>query len=405
MQALTSDGRTLFATRIARLFAYGLLSVILVFYLKAVGLSGREIGGLFAFTLLGDIAVSLWLTTGADRFGRRKTLVVGALLMTFAGVLFAATKDFTLLLISATVGVISLSGYEIGPFLSVEQAALSQIVPDSSRASVFAWYNLAGSFATALGSLAGGILAQALQARGMSPLGSYRVILSAYATAGVTLALAFGRLSPAVEVAVSGQTPGRFVGRLGLHRSKGVVARLSTLFALDAFGGGFVIAGIVAYWFNQRFGVKEAAIGQIIFWANILAGVSALAAARLAARFGSIETMVWTHVPSNILLILVPLMPNLPLAVLVLLLRFGISQMDVPTRQAYMMAAVDPDERSAAAGVAAVARSVGAAASGPIVGALLRNLPWLNAVFYIGGGMKLLYDALLYHNFQKSRRS
>ncbi|MBI5209300.1 MAG: MFS transporter [Elusimicrobia bacterium] len=399
------DGRILFAARIARLFAYGFLSVILVFYLKAVGLSDRQIGWLFALTLVGDIAVSLWLTTTADRFGRRKTLVAGALLMTFAGVLFATTNDFTLLLIAATLGVISLSGYEIGPFLSVEQASLSQILPDSSRTAVFAWYNLVGSFATALGSLAGGVLAQSLQTQGMSALGSYRVILSAYAAAGVLLALTFWRLSSAVEVAIPEQPREESAGRFGLHRSKGVVAKLSALFAIDAFGGGFVIAGIIAYWFNQRFGVKEAAIGQIIFWANILAGVSALAAARLADRIGLIETMVWTHVPSNLLLILVPLMPNLPLAILVLLLRFSISQMDVPTRQSYMMAAVDPDERSAAAGVAAVARSMGAAASGPIVGALLGNVFWLNGAFYIGGGMKLLYDALLYHNFQKSRRS
>jgi MFS family permease len=397
------DGRILFTTRITRLFAYGFLSVILIFYLKAVGLSGRKIGWLFALTLAGDIAVSLWLTMTADRFGRRKTLVAGALLMTFAGVLFATTQDFTLLLIAATLGVISLSGHEIGPFLSVEQASLSQILPDSSRTTIFAWYNLAGSFATALGSLIGGVLAQALQARGMSALGSYRVILSAYAAAGVLLALAFWRLSSAVEVAIPEQPQEGPTGRLGLHRSKGVVAKLSALFALDAFGGGFIIAGVIAYWFNQRFGIREAAIGQVIFWANILAGVSALAAARLAARFGLIETMVWTHVPSNLLLILVPLMPNLPLAILVLLIRFSISQMDVPTRQSYMMAAVGPDERSAAAGAAAVARSMGAAASGPIVGALLGSVLWLNCAFYIGGGIKLLYDALLYHNFRKSR--
>ncbi len=254
LRALGPDGRMLFATRLARLFGYGFVSVILVFYLKAVKLSDAEIGWLFALTLVGDIGVSLWLTTTADRFGRRRTLVISALLMVGAGVVFALTKNFVLLLAAATVGVISLSGYEIGPFLSVEQASLSHIVADERRTGVFAWYNMIGSFATALGSLAGGVLAQALQARNMTPLDSYRVILVIYAAIGLGMAAVFLRLSPAVEVAPAaraGGGSGAFKRRFGLHRSKGVVAKLAALFSLDAFGGGFVIAGVIAYWFNQ----------------------------------------------------------------------------------------------------------------------------------------------------------
>jgi MFS family permease len=407
LRSLTPDGRMLFATRLARLFAYGFVSVILVFFLKEVGLSGGEIGWLFALTLAGDIGVSLWLTTTADRFGRRKTLVISALLMVFAGVVFALTRNFALLLIAATVGVISLSGYEIGPFLSVEQASLSEIVSDKRRTGVFAWYNLVGSFATALGSLAGGVLAEGLQVRGMTKLGSYHVILIAYAAIGLAMAVAFLGLSPAVEVApgerAAGGASGEFKRRFGLHRSKGTVAKLAALFSMDAFGGGFVIAGVIAYWFNQKFHIQEAQIGQILFWANILAGISALSAAWLASKIGLINTMVFTHVPSNLLLILVPFMPSLPLAILLLLLRFSISQMDVPTRQSYTMAVVSPDERSAASGVTGIARSVGAAAAQPIVGALYANVAWLSAIFYIGGGMKLIYDALLYHNFRRNR--
>lgn len=188
--------------------------------------------------------------------------------------------------------------------------------------------------------------------------------------------------------------------RFGLHRSQGIVLRLSALFALDAFGGGLVIQSIVAYWFHVRFGVQPAVIGGIFFGANVLAGISALLAVRLAARIGLINTMVFTHVPSNILLILVPIMPNLPLAVLVLLLRFSISQMDVPTRQSYTMAVVLPDERSAAGGITGVARTVGMAFAPVIVGPLLSHAALLSYPFFLAGGLKIGYDALLYRGFR-----
>ena len=187
---------------------------------------------------------------------------------------------------------------------------------------------------------------------------------------------------------------------LGLHRSRRVVFKLSSLFALDAFAGGFVVTSFVAYWFSVRFGAEPAALGAIFFAANILAGISALMAARIAGRIGLIKTMVYTHIPSNILLMLVPLMPTLPSAVLVLLLRFSISQMDVPTRQSYTMAVVDPDERSAAAGVTGVARTTGAAISPSITGALLSYPALLNVLFYLAGGLKIIYDLLLYHSFK-----
>src|SRR5512137_138527 len=199
LTTLTSDGRLLFATRIARLFAYGFLAVVLVLYLAQAGLSEAAIGLLLTLTLLGDTVISLWLTTRADRFGRRRTLILGTLLMIFAAVLFANTQEFIPLLIAATIGVISPSGNEVGPFLSVEQAALSQIVPDRERTHVFAWYNLVGSFATAFGALCGGGLAQLLQNHGISPLNSYRVIVIGYGLMGLLLTLCFTRLSSNVE--------------------------------------------------------------------------------------------------------------------------------------------------------------------------------------------------------------
>ncbi len=330
-------------------------------------------------------------------------LIVGSLLMVFAGVLFAMTGNFLLLLFAATIGVISPSGNEVGPFLSIEQAALSHIVPDERRTGVFAWYNLAGSFATALGALSGGLLAQTLQNLGMGPRGSYRLIVIAYAAAGMVLAFLFTRLSRAIEVPRTGDVPGSYskVQRLlGLHTSKRVVFKLSALFSLDAFAGGFVLQSIVAYWFHVRFNAEPAVLGAIFFGANILAGLSALTAARVAARIGLVRTMVYTHIPSNVLLILVPLMPNLPLAVTMLLLRYSISQMDVPTRQSYTMAVVEPDERSAAAGITGIARTTGASLSPVVTGPLLAQASLLNVPFYLSGVLKIIYDLMLYRSFR-----
>lgn len=398
---LTRDGRMLFATRVLRLFAYGSLSVILVLYLTKVGLSEREIGLLLSATLAGDIVVSLLITTRADRIGRRKMLLVGAGLMLFAGVVFASTAWLPLLFIAAFAGIISPSGNEIGPFLSVEQAALSQTIPDKKRTGVFAWYALVGSFATALGALSSGGLAQLLQAQGLSSLESYRVIVWTYAGLGCVLALMFLRVSPAVEVTKERSVPpDRPPVRLGLHKSRGVVLRLSALFSLDAFAGGFVVQSIVAYWFYVRFGVSPVVLGSVFFGANVLSGFSALAAAKVAERIGLINTMVFTHIPSNVLLILVPLMPSLPLAIAMLLLRFSISQMDVPTRQSYTMAVVTPDERSAAAGVTNVARSVGAAVSPSLAGLFIAVPALLSVPFFASGGLKIVYDLLLYYSFR-----
>jgi MFS family permease len=395
---LTTDAYILFGTRLIRMFAYGFLSVVLVLYLAQLGLNAGLIGLLLSLTLIGDATISLWMTTSADWFGRRRILIAGAGLMLFAGVLFAWTDRVALLLIAAIIGVISPSGYEVGPFLPVEQAALSQIVPDERRTQVFAWYNLVGSFATAAGALGGGGMTQLLQQAGMSPLNSYRTIVVLYGVIGLLLVLLFTRLSSSVETAHSASARKWFY--LGLHRSRGVVLKLSALFGLDAFAGGFVVQSLVAYWFHVRFGVEPAALGGIFFGANILAGISALASARVAARIGLVNTMVFTHLPSNMLLVLVPLMPNLPLAVVVLFARFSISQMDVPPRQSYTMAVVAPDERSAAAGVTGIVRSIGAAISPAFAGALLTNSALLGAPFFVAGGLKIVYDILLYRSFR-----
>jgi MFS family permease len=387
----------LFSTRIIRLFCYGFLSVVLALYLSEAGLTEGQIGLLFTLTLVGDAVITLWLTTSADRIGRKRTLILGALLMAGAGVTFVLTRNFILLIFAAIIGVISPSGHEIGPFLSVEQAGLTQLISNKSRTHFFAWYNLVGSFATATGALCGGWLAQLLQDREWTALESYRVVLIGYALGGFLLLLLFLNLTKSVEAEATQVETKRV---LGLHRSRAVVFKLSSLFALDAFAGALLVQSLMAYWFHVRFGVDSGTLGSIFFGANILAGISALLAIRLAKKFGLINTMVFTHIPSNILLILVPLMPTLPLAIGILLLRFSISQMDVPTRQSYTMAVVAPDERSAASGVTAIARSVGASVSPALTGLLFSSPMLFNAPFLLAGGLKIIYDLLLYREFR-----
>src|SRR5512143_378301 len=283
LSSMNKDVVTLFVTRIVRLFCYGFLSVILALYLVQAGLEEQQVGLLFTLTLAGDAGISLWLTTSADRFGRKRTLILGALLMLGAGLVFIITRNIYLLMAAAIIGVISPSGNEIGPFLSVEQASLTHLLPSERRTQSFAWYNLAGSFATAAGALSGGWLAQTLQACGMPALEAYRVVLAGYALGGLMLALLFLSLSRAIEVGPSVER-GSGPRLLGLHRSRGVVARVSALFAMDAFAGGLIVQSMVAYWFHINYGVQAGVIGSIFFGANTLAGISALLAVRLARK-------------------------------------------------------------------------------------------------------------------------
>ncbi len=392
------DAIRLFAGRTLRMVAYGGLAVVLVVYLDRIGLDAATIGVLLTLTLLGDTAISLWLTTNADRVGRRRVLVVGSLLMAGAALVFAATDLAPLLLVAATIGVMSPSGKEVGPFLAVEQASLTRLVPDARRTSVFAWYNLVGSVAVAIGALLAGLAVQQLLALGVTDVDAERAVVVGYGAVGLLMALVFLGLSDGIEVPHPERTS--VATRLGLHRSRRVVFQLSGLFALDAFAGGFVMDSLVAFWLVQRFGLEPALIGAVFFAANLLAAVSALAAVWIARRIGLIRTMVYTHLPSNVLLILVPLMPVAPLAVLMLLARASISQMDVPTRQSYTMAVVAPDERSAAAGVTGIARTTGQAAAPLVAAPLIASAGLAGLPFVIAGSLKIVYDLSLWALFR-----
>jgi len=409
LRGLDRDGRLLFLTRVLRMFAYGFLAVVLVLYLVELGLDALTIGIILTLTLIGDTLISLWLTTSADRIGRRRVLVVGSLLMAAAGIVFALTAWPPLLILAATIGVISPTGAEVGPFLAVEQACLAHIVDPASRTRVFAWYHVAGFTMSALGALVGGGLAHIVQQRGWTPVESYRLLFWIFTGCGIVLALLSQQLGPEVEADPASADTASPLGResqsiaatwLGLGPAQNLILRLSALFALDSFGGGFCVQSFLAWWFHQKFGASDAALGAVFFGTNLLSGFSALIAVPLAKRFGLINTMVWTHLPSSVLLMLVPLMPTLSGAMVMLWLRNSISQMDVPTRGSYVNAVVPAHVRSAANGVTTTAKQLGTSLAPLIAGPLLASAAFLSAPFWICGGTKIVYDLLLWRAFR-----
>ena len=398
--AARADTRVLFASRLLRMFAYGMLGVVLVLFLVRRGLDGGKIGLLLSLTLLGDVAISLWLTVHADRWGRRKTLVVGAVLMALGGAVMAVSENFLVLVVAATIGVISPTGGEVGPFQAVEQACLAQEVADRNRTRLFAWYNLAGYLASALGALAVGWF---LGVSRFDDLTAYGVVFWTYAGCGLALGGLALRLSPAVEAPAGDARVTTGPTFLGLHESRSLVLRLSALFALDSFGGGFVLQSFLAWWLQQKFGADPAVLGAVFFGTNLLSGVSGLAAVPLAKKIGLINTMVWTHLPSNLLLILVPLMPTLPLAITLLLARHLLSQMDVPTRASYLSAIIPPGERSAANGATSTAKQLGTALGPLIAGRLFGASAATGLPFFVCGVLKTSYDLMLWRAFRATK--
>jgi MFS family permease len=392
--SLSRDGWLLFATCGIRSFAYGSLSVILGLYLDEIGLSRSHIGWIFTAALAGGAAMTILLTAVADRLGRKPLLMTGALLMAVAGYVFAVSANSSLLALAAIFGTISPSGKEVGPFLSIEQAILPQTTQDQHRTAVFSAYNLVGSLFGAFGALAVGLPSWF----SFSTVAGYRLLVWGYVVSALAMMALFALLSPAVEAnarAGSGRT-------IGVKRSRGIVAKLGGLFALDAFAGGFIVQSIVAYWFYLRYDTDLKALAGIFFGTNLLAALSFLAAPAIARRAGLLNTMVFTHLPSNLLLIGVPLMPSVELAVVLFLLRNMLSQLDVPTRQSYTMAVIDTDERAAAAGLLSVGRNAGAAAAPLFTGALLAT-PALGLPFLLAGGLKVAYDLWMFVLFRHVR--
>jgi hypothetical protein len=298
-----------------------------------------------------------------------------------------------LLTLAAIVGTISPSGAEVGPFLSIEQAAISQELSPAERTRVFGYYQLTGSLSNALGALSAGWLVRLVTSRGHAELEGFRTVLFVYAALGVVMGALFLRLSASAEPRHQPRARG------GLHRSRRAVTTLAALFAVDSFGSGLAVQTLVAYWLHRRFGADVVLLGSVFFGTNLIAGFSSLLSAPIAKRFGLVNTMVWTHIPGNLLLIAFPFMPNLELSVAALLGRFLVAQMDVPARTSYLMAIVDDDERSAANTIANQAKLVGNSL-GPVAAGLMGLSA---APFVVAGVLKIAYDLSLYRLFRRVR--
>lgn len=399
MDWLTRDGKLLLTTRGVRSFGYGFLSVILAIYLKLLGFDEIMIGVVLSATLLGGASFTIFCSLYADRIGRRKMLIFLAMLMAASGVVFFLTDNRTSLLIASIIGTLSPTGGEVGSFLPMEQAILPQTCSQEKRNSVFATYNVIGTLSASAGALFSGTVVVLQSGFSVGELESYRAMFLVYAVLALIAAGLYLIVSAKAELPVERASSGK--RRLD-HGSKGIIAKLSLLFGVDAFAGGFVLQSIISYWFFTRYGTPVGQLSLIFFVAGILTTISFYAAVKLANKIGLIRTMVFTHIPSNILLMMVPLAGTFVLSMTFFLARQAISQMDVPTRQSYTMAVVTPEERTVAAGVTSISRNIAQATSPSLSGYAMQFIS-LSSPFFIGGSLKIAYDVAVYFNFRKVR--
>ena len=392
---VSPDGRLILAARGIRTFAYGFQSVLLGIYLRQVGFAPWQVGAVLTATLLGSAALTALFTGTADRYGRRRMLEISAAFMAASGAAFAFSTSYPLLILASLTGTVGATSGEVGPFLSLEQAILPQTTDAGRRTRLFSFYNLVGAVSGSVGALAASTPALLQRTLGMGAQDAFRAMFLTYAACAVIALWLFTRLSHGVEVASGAPTP-------GLGRSRATVLRLAALFSLDSLAGGFVVQSLIAFYFNLRWDAGPEILGPVFLWVGLLQAASFLAAARVAERIGLINTMVFTHLPSNVLLMAIPFAPSLPWAIGLLLARHALSQMDVPTRQSYIVAVVDPEERVAAAGVTNIARNLAQAIT-PVVAGAAMQVVGLGVPFLLGGGLKIVYDLMLFAMFRHIR--
>jgi len=396
---LTRDGKLLLAARIMRTFGYGFLSIIIAIYLRLLGFDNIQIGLLLGSALVNSVIFTLFASFYADRIGRRRLLIIYASLMSVSGLIFTITDNYFLLILAAFIGTMNVTGSETGAFLTIEQATLPQTIRNKQMMNTaFALYNMVGTFSMSVGILLSG-LPSLLQEQfyGLSQIESIKGLFILYTLLGLFVIIICIMLSRDIEVK---QEAKRTIKQTLSPRSKQIVAKLSTLFAVDSFAGGFVIQSVISLWFFTRFGADLAALSYIFSAANVITALSYIAAAKIADRIGLVNTMVFTHLPSNILLILVAFAPSLQLAVILYLIRMTMSQMDVPTRQSYIVAIVSEDERTAASGLTNVSRNIAQTISPSLFGYIFQSSLSLAAPFVLGGVIKIIYDLALYFNFR-----
>jgi MFS family permease len=387
--SIERDLRLILEIQAVRAFLYGFGAVILGTSLAASGASDLRVGLVGAAILAGMALSAVVVGIAGDRVGRRRAYAALLVLLGVVGLGYALTDNIWVLVLLALFGTMSTDANENGPLTTLEQAMIGQ-APAATRIRVFGRYNAIAYLTGAVGALAAGGPAFLHRVWDGAPTGRLWFLL--FPLGALVCLWLSTRLSDAMELQVRAAAP--------LVRSRDRVFRLASLFAIDSFAGGFIVTVFIVFWFERRFGASPELMSAVIFAAGLLQAASSIVATRVGARFGLLNTMVFTHLPSNILLIFVPLMPTLPLAIGVLLLRFALSQMDVPTRQAYVAAMVDPEERTAAAATTNTARYI-ARPLGPIVGtALMRNVA-LGAPWVVSGALKAVYDLLLWRTFGK----
>ncbi|HEX9101122.1 MAG TPA: MFS transporter [Polyangia bacterium] len=389
------DARILLVTRVVRGFSDGVVAVVLASYLTALGLSPLRVGAIVTGTMLGSAALTLAVGLWGGRFSRRRLLVASCALMLATGLGFAGATSFWPLFVVAVVGTLNPSAGDVSVFLPTEQAVLSQSAAPRDRTALFAWYNLCGSLAGAAGALASALPAWLAHRRHVELHAAERWVFVVYGASAIVAALFYRRLSAGAEVSAAAPSS-------GLARSRAVVLRLAALFSLDSLGGGFVVQSLLVLWLARRFGLSPTATGELFFVAGICAAFSQLVSSRLAAQIGLIETMVYTHLPANLLLVLAGVVPSVKAAVACLLLRMCLSNMDVPARQSYVMAVVPPDERAAAASVTNVPRSLAAALT-PVVAGWMLERSTFGWPLVCAGVSKAIYDLLLLAQFKQRR--
>ena len=394
-RGMPRDALWILSGRAVRSFADGFIALLLPIYLLDLGLDAFAIGTIITSTLIGSALLTLWAGLVAHRHSRRRMLLAACLLMAATGVGFVLATDYWPILIVAFVGTLNPTAGDVSLFLPLEQTALSQTIEPRRRTALFARYSLIGTLAGALGALAAPIPDWASAWSGLPRLAGLQLMFGLYGLLGIASLLLYRPLSSAVEAtAATPQAP--------LGPSKRIVYGLMALFCIDAFGGGFVVQSLLALWLFQSFGISIATAAAILFWTSLCSAASYLAAVPISERFGLVNTMVFTHLPANLCLMLVPFAPNLLIAIGLLLVRSALSQMDVPTRTSYVMAVVTPAERPAAASITAVPRSLATAVS-PLLAGYLLALTSFGWPLLIGGALKAAYDVLLLIKFRRLR--
>jgi MFS family permease len=389
----TTDSKRLITTRALRGIGDGATSVLLASYLSAIGLSPAQIGVVVFATLFGSALVTLWAGFATRRIGTRRMFLGASVLMIATGLGFSYARSFEALALIGFVGTMNPSAGDVSLFLPLEQTAIAQSVETRDLTGLFAFYNVAGALGGAFGALASGLPTILAAHFGWNLVVAQRSGFVAYAILGVIAAAIYASLSPAVEA------PSASIKRTPLAKSRATVMRLAALFSLDSFGGGFAIQSLLALWLFRRFNMSIGAAGTFFFVAGLLGSFSQFISSRIAARFGRINTMVYTHLPANAFLILAALMPTAPLAIMFLLLRSSLSSMDVPARQSFVMAVVPPEERAAAASVTNVPRSLASAAA-PIPAGMMLEASSFGWPLIAAGVLKIAYDFLLLAQFR-----